>query len=82
MPARSLADEVPEEERVTPPKMTEEEMRQEKNWMSEGGVSAIRQQKCGDCYAFSAISALESAYWMKTGRLVPMSEQILVDCSV
>jgi cathepsin L len=51
------------------------------DWKARGGVSAIRGQRCGDCYTFSAISQLESEYWKKTGKLVAMSEQQLVDCS-
>jgi C1A family cysteine protease len=61
--------------------MTEEEMRTAKDWKAQGAVAPIRQQKCGDCYTFSAISALESAYWIKTRRMTYQSEQKLVDCS-
>jgi len=52
------------------------------NWVSKGAVNAIKDQKqCGSCWAFSAVSAMESAHKIKSGKLLSFAEQQLVDCS-
>ena len=51
------------------------------DWVSKGAVTPIvSQERCGSCWAFSAVSAIESAYFLKTGKLVKFSEQQLVSC--
>lgn len=51
------------------------------NWTALGKVVPVKDQKmCGSCWAFAATGAIESLHAIKTGKLVPLSEQQIVDC--
>lgn len=51
------------------------------DWVTLGKVNPIRNQgNCGSCWAFSAVSSIETAVSIKTGILPKLSEQQLVDC--
>lgn len=51
------------------------------DWRERHVVNAIRDQgSCGSCYAFSTVNAAETAYAIKTGKLLETSEQQIVDC--
>ncbi|VVC90238.1 unnamed protein product [Leptidea sinapis] len=53
------------------------------DWRPRGAVSPVRFQgaSCASCWAFAVAGAVEGALFVKTRRLVPLSEQCLVDCA-
>jgi len=52
-----------------------------KNWVTEGAVSAVKDQgRCGSCWAFAAVAVAESFKFLETGTLGLFSDQQVTSC--
>jgi len=52
------------------------------DWRSKGAVNPVKNQAhCGSCWAFGSTACVEAEHFIKTGKLLSLSEQQLVSCA-
>ena len=48
------------------------------DWRTEGKVTPVKRQKCGNCWAYASVAALESSYLIRNNKTIDGSEQYVV----
>lgn len=77
----SRKDSSPRENSVS--KRSIEELPQKVDWRERNVINkVINQKSCGGCWAFSVVANIESMFALKHGKLVSLSAQQLIDCSI
>jgi len=51
------------------------------DWVSKGAVGPVKNQgQCGSALVYAAVASMDAEHFIKTGSLLDLSEQQIMDC--
>jgi cathepsin L len=51
------------------------------DWRSLGKVTSVKNQQCGNCWAYASVGAYEASFLIRNGQTIDASEHYIVSCA-
>lgn len=79
----SVIDFVEDKEKVQSFIVNQDEVPETLDYRAQGyETEPLNQRSCGSCYAFSIAGSLEAQIYKRISKIIPLSVQQMVDCSI